>query len=318
MDLAKVDLNLLVVLGALAEQRSVTRAAQALGLSQPALSAALARLRRLLDDPLFVRSGAEMKPTPRAQALAGPVQRLLDSVRNEILPAPAFAPDQTERSFTLITPDIGEVQFLPRLLRRLMQTAPRAQLRAIAQPSETAAQTLASGDADVALGYFPDLHRAGFFQQKLFDSPQACLLRQDHPLADRPLTQAAFLAASHAVVRPGGRASVFEAHLLTQGLQRRVVVELSHYMTLLPMLESSDLIACVPLDLAQVCAAHGRLRVLALPFQAPVVAVFQTWHECVHKDPAHIWLRQLVYETFRSDAKLAAPQTKPRLRAPAS
>ena len=318
MDLAKVDLNLLVVLGAMAEQRSVTRAAQALGLSQPALSAALARLRRLLDDPLFVRSGAEMKPTPRAQALAGPVQRLLDSVRNDILSAPAFVPAQTERIFTLITPDIGEVQFLPRLLEQLTCAAPRAHLRAIAQSSDAAAQTLASGDADLALGYFPDLQRAGFFQQKLFDSPQVCLLRHDHPLADLPLTQAAFLAAAHAVVRPGGRASLFEAFLATQGLQRRVALELSHYMSLLPVLESSDLIACVPLDLAQVCAAHGRLRVLALPLPAPVVAVFQTWHERVHKDPAHVWLRQLVYDTFSSDVKLQAPQTNPRLRTPAS
>ena len=259
-----------------------------------------------------------MKPTPRAQALAGPVQRLLDSVRNEILPAPAFVPAQTDRSFTLITPDIGEVQCLPRLLQQLACAAPRAQLRAIAQPSDAAAQTLASGDADLALGYFPDLHRAGFFQQKLFDSPQACLLRDDHPLADRPLTMASFLAASHAVVRPGGRASLFEAFLATQGPQRRVALELSHSMSLLPVLESSDLIACVPLDLAQVCAAHGRLRVLALPMSAPAVAVFQTWHERVQRDPAHVWLRQLVYETFRSDAKLAAPQTKPRLRAPAS
>ena len=165
MDMKSVDLNLLVVFDAMVEHRSVTRAGHAIGLSQPAMSAAVSRLRALFDDPLFVRTGAEMKPTPRALELAAPVRRVIDTVRVDILQRSTFSPSTTDRTFTVITPDIGEINFLPGLLERFTGEAPQARLRAVSLPRDAAAAALEAGEADLALGYFPDLHKTGFFQK---------------------------------------------------------------------------------------------------------------------------------------------------------
>jgi DNA-binding transcriptional LysR family regulator len=289
-----VDLNLLVVFAAMVEHRSVTRAGEAIGLSQPAMSAAVARLRALFDDALFVRSGAEMKPTPRALEVAEPVRRVIETVRTDILQRAQFDPATTERTFTLLTPDIGEINFMPRLLERLGAVAPHASLRALARPRPAAAEGLESGEADLAVGYFPDLHRAGFFQQKLFDNPHVCIVRAGHPTIGKRLTLKAYLAASHAVVRPDGREHVFEQFMQQRGLRRRVLVELSHFMSLLPVIERSDLVATVPRDLAEVCRRYADLRIIEPPVKAPVVAVHQFWHLRFHKDPANVWLRDLV------------------------
>ena len=134
MDIRNVDLNLLVVFDALSRQRSVGRAGETLGLSQPATSAALARLRLIFDDALFVRAGTQMKPTPRALELGPVVHRVVETINHEILQQARFDPARAERSFTLLTPDIGEVAFLPGVLRRLRHEAPLVRLRAIAKP----------------------------------------------------------------------------------------------------------------------------------------------------------------------------------------
>jgi len=298
MDLRAIDLNLLVVFAAMLEHRSVTRAGEAVGLSQPAMSAAVARLRTLFGDALFVRSGAEMKPTPRALEVAEPVRRVIETVRTDILQRSPFDPATAERTFTIITPDIGEINFVPQLLTRFAEVAPHASLRALAKPRPAAAEGLESGEAELAVGYFPDLHRAGFFQQKLFDNPHVCIVRAGHPTIGKRLTLKAYLAASHAVVRPDGREHVFEQFIQQRGLRRRVLVELSHFMSLLPVLENSDMIATVPRDLADVCRRYADLRIIEPPIKSPVIAVHQFWHLRFHKDPANAWLRNVVRSLF--------------------
>lgn len=298
MDLRGIDLNLLVVLDALADQRSVTRAAEALGLSQPATSAALARLRKLFDDPLFVKAGPEMRPTPRAAQLVAPVRQVLATVRGEILQARAFDAATAERSFTVITPDIGEVNFLPRLLAHLEHAAPGCDLRALSMPRHAAAEALESGRAELAVGYFPDLHKAGFFQQRLFRNEHVCIVRRGHPAIGATMTLKQFLAAGHAVVRPDGREHVFEQFLQAKGLQRRVRLEVAHFMSLLPIVSGSDLVATVPRDLAEVCARHGDIRLVETPMKSPVIEVHQFWHRRYHKDAAVEWLRGVVQGLF--------------------
>lgn len=298
MDIRSVDLNLLVVFDAMVEHRSVTRAGDAIGLSQPAMSAAVARLRGWFDDPLFVKTGAEMKPTPRALELAVPVRRVIETVKGEILQRSGFDPASTDRTFTIITPDIGEVNFLPRLLTRMSQEAPLAQLRTMAKSRPAAAEALESGEAELAIGYFPDLQKAGFFQQKLFDTSHVCIVRTGHPTVGERLTLKEYLALSHAVVRPEGREHVFEQFFEQRGLKRRVLLELSHFMSLLPVIESSDLIATVPRDLADVCRRYGTIRVVDTPIKSPVIAVHQFWHRRFHKDPANLWLRGMVHALF--------------------
>jgi DNA-binding transcriptional LysR family regulator len=176
MDIRSVDLNLLVIFDAMARHRSVNRTAEAVGLSQPATSAALARLRAVFDDALFVRAGAQMEPTPRALELAPAVHRVVETIQSEILQPAGFEPATPERSFTILTPDIGEVAFLPGVLRRLRQEAPHVRLqRARPCRATAAAQALESGEADLAVGFFPDLHKAGYFQQALFKTSYACI-----------------------------------------------------------------------------------------------------------------------------------------------
>ena len=294
MDIRSVDLNLLVVFDAMLEHRSVSRGAASLGLSQPAMSAALTRLRELFGDPLFVRIGSRMQPSPRASELASPVRRVIETVQGEILQKSAFDARATRRTFTLITPDIGEVTLLPKLLERLAILSPNARIRTVAMQRTAAAEALEAGRADLAVGFFPDLRKAGFFQQRLFRTDHACLVSRRHPRIKASMTSEQFFSAEHVVVRPGGRDSVFEQFLAERGLSRRVVVEVSHFMSLPPIIAGSRLIATVPRDLADIVAAQGRVRVVDTPMRSPAMDLLQYWHARVNKDPASLWLRGVI------------------------
>lgn len=300
MDMRALDMNLLVVFDALLRQRSVTRAAEALGLSQPATSAALARLRRYFDDPLFVKAGPEMQPTPRATQMAAAVRQVLDLVQDEVLQARRFEPASAERQFTLLMPDIGEINFLPRLLARLAVEAPHVRLRTRSMPRHAAALALDSGEVDLAIGYYPDLHRDGLFRQYLLHNDHVCIVRHDHPRIGSSLTLKQFLAAQHAVVRPDGRAHVFEQFLQTGGWTRPVQLEVSHFASLQAVIAGSDLVATVPQALAEAWARHGEIRIVPVPvpMKVPVVEVHQFWHGRMQKDAAHAWLRALVFALF--------------------
>jgi len=311
MDITDVDLNLLVAFAAMSEHQSVTRAAESVGLSQPAMSAAVGRLRVLFNDALFVKTAAGMQPTPRASELAEPVRRVVEAIKAEILPTSAFDPRKAGKQFAIVTPDIAEVHFLPQILAHFAEEAPHCSLRTLSMARHAAADALASGAAELAIGYLPDLQKAGFFLQKLFRNDYVCIVRSEHPDVGERLTMKTYLAASHAVVSPDGREHLLEQALQRRGLTRRVVVGLSHFMSLLPIIEGSDLIATVPRDLANVCARHGDIRIVEPPFKSPVVEVHQFWHRRFHQDAANIWLRALVHRLFGGSVRGASP---PRAR----
>ena len=298
MDIRALDLNLLVVFDAMVEHRNVTRAAEAIGLSQPAMSAAVGRLRTLFDDPLFVKTGAHMRPTPRAAQLAPSVRQVIVTIKGDILQAQTFNPSEAQRTFTIVAPDIAEIKLLPKLLACFAEQAPRANLRTLAMPRHAAAEVLESGEAELAVGYFPDLRKAGFYQQKLFSAGLACVVRRDHPTIGATLSLKQYLAASHALVRPEGREHVFDQALQQRGLKRRVVLEISHYMSLLPVIESTDLVATVPQDLAELFVSHAAVRMLPAPVTSPPVEVMQFWHSRFHKDPGNVWLRGVLHTLF--------------------
>ncbi len=298
MDVRGVDLNLLVAFAAMADHRSVTRAGQSIGLSQPAMSAALQRLRTLFDDPLFVRAGAGMAPTAKALDLAGPVRRVLDLVREEVLQRTGFDPARADRLFSLVTPDIGEIHFVPALIARLQAEAPNTRLRTVARDRSAAAEALESGAADLAVGYFPDLRRDGFFQQRLFDNRLVGIARAGHPEVGPGLGLADYLALPHAEVRPHGREHVLEQFLERRGLRRRVLVELSHFAGLLPVIEGTDLVAAVPSAFAARLCSYADIQQFELPIRTPPIPVHQSWHRRAHKDPANMWLRSLVHALF--------------------
>ena len=302
MDIRNVDLNLLVVFDAMARHCSVGRAGEALGLSQPATSAALARLRTLFDDALFVRAGTQMKPTPRALELAPAVHRVVETINADILRQASFDPARAERSFTILTPDIGEVAFLPGVLRRLRQEAPQVRLQATARSRFAAAESLESGEADLAVGFFPDLHKAGFFQQALFKTSYACVTCATSGPAVARMTQRQYLAARHVVVRPDGREHLLDRFLDDKGWRRHVTLELSHFMSLLSLLPGTDLVATVPEDIATVMERHIAIRRIALPFSVPEIDVQQFWHRRMQHDPANRWLRGVFFEVNRREA----------------
>ena len=298
MDIRSVDLNLLLVFDAMHRHRHVTRAGEDLGLSQPAMSAALGRLRTVLADPLFVRSGAEMRPTPRADSLRDTVRQVMQMIETRVLQPSDFDPLTSARSLTLLAPDIAEVNFLPRLLAHLATHAPGVSVKTLAMPRHAAAMALESGAAEMAIGYFPDLQKAGFFRQRLIRSSHVCLLRKDHPDIGSKISLKQFLQASHAVVKPDGREHVFEIFLKEKRIVRRVAVELSHFMSLLPIVESANLIATVPRDLAEFFVQHGQVRYVDTPIKSPVIDVHLFWHQQFAKDPAHTWLRKVIFELF--------------------
>ncbi|NML44020.1 LysR family transcriptional regulator [Ramlibacter sp. G-1-2-2] len=302
MDIREVDLNLLVVFDAMARHHSVNRTAEAIGLSQPATSAALARLRLLFDDALFVRAGAQMEPTPRALELAPAVRRVVEAIQSEILQPAGFEPATAQRSFTILTPDIGEVAFLPGVLRRLRQAAPHVKLLAVSKPRTAAATALENGEAELAVGFFPDLQKAGYFQQALFNTTYVCIACARNEAIGARLTLKQYLGAHHIVVRPDGREHFLDRFLEDKGWHRQVMLELSHFMSLLALLPGSDLVATVPQDIATVVGRHIPLKQIDLPFRPPQIQVQQYWHRRMQDDPANRWLRGLFYEVNRRDA----------------
>ena len=180
MDVAKFDLNLLRVFDALVEDRNLTRAGLRLGLSQPAMSHALGKLRRLTGDPLFVRIPVGMEPTDYALRITTRVREGLRLLTGALERDGTFDPLTSERTFQLLMSDLGELAYLPRLMQRLAQISPGVNIRVLQLPRESYAEAFVSGEADLAMGYLPML-RAGFYQTQLFTDSYVCLVRRDHP-----------------------------------------------------------------------------------------------------------------------------------------
>lgn len=297
----RLDLNLLYVLVALADHRSVSSAAAKLGKSQPGVSSALAKMRAFFADPLFVRSGNAMQPTPRAVELIEAARDVLERVGAGIAAAPAFDPQTSSRTVTLALSDVGEVVFLPSILKELRTKLPNALVRSVSLPAEDVPRSLESGEIDLAIGYFPDLERSNFFQQTLFSDTFASLIRSDHPLASRKLSIKQFLALEHAVVRAESRTEeVIERFLARKKLKRRVVLETPHFASAPIIVAQSDLIVTIPEPLARYfCSVSAAVRLVDLPFAAPRIPLKQFWHRKYHHDARSRWLRTLIYELFQ-------------------
>lgn len=303
MDLARLDLNLLLVFHHLLREKRVSAVATVLGMSQPAVSSALGRLRSSLGDSLFLRTQRGMEPTPYALQLAEPVATALDGLQQALNVRASFDPATSERSFTLAMTDVGEMYFLPVLMDALAGAAPGVTLNVVAVTSASLKDDMASGRTDLALGLLPQL-QAGFFQQALFRQPYVCLMREGHPLAHAEgLTLSDFAAASHVRVMAAGTghgridAAISET-LEQQGLQRRIRLTVPNYVALGDVLGHSDLIATVPQRFAQRVTSPFALTTRPLPLAVDGSAIHQFWHARLHKDPGHQWLRELVAQCF--------------------
>ena len=302
--LNKVDLNLLPIALALYDELNVSRAAQKLGMSQPAVSMALRKLRATFNDQLFVRAPNGITATPRAHALIEVARPLVTQLYEGMLAEDRFDPAATTRPFTFSLSDVGEMVFLPKLLERLRARAPDAPIRSVSAVPQEIAEGLESAEIDLAIGYFPDLRRQSFFQQRLFTHHFACLMRAKHPMRQPRLSLDAFLSMEHAVVRAEGRSQeIFERFLERSRIQRKIVLFTPHFLSLPMIIARSDLLTTVPHALAlYFVRLSPDLAVAQPPFAIAGFDLKQHWHRKYHHDARNRWLRQQVAELFNDES----------------
>jgi DNA-binding transcriptional LysR family regulator len=298
------DLNLLPVLVAIHEHGSVTAAAQHLGISQPAVSTALAKLRHQYGDPLFHRSGHGMKATVRMRALIQPLRDALVRMDDTFVSETAFNPRTTQRTFTFAMSDLGEMVFMPQILQRIRKLAPRAAVRSVAAGVPQIARGLENGEIDLAVGYFPDLREKSFVEKHLFFHHFVCLLRADHPVTASALTMAQFLKLEHAVVYGAGRTyEVFERHLRAKKIHRKVVLETPHFLSIPSVIARSDLVVTVPHAVGVFARdLHTNIRMVQPPLRTPKIDLKMHWHRNFQRDPKNKWLREVVASLFTDES----------------
>ncbi len=292
---ASLDLRLLAVFDAVLRKRSLTQAGDSLGFSQPLMSQSLGKLRQFFGDPLFVRTSEGMSPTPRARELAPRIASVLQLMQEAMESPEHFDPATSRRSFSFIATDFGAAFLLPRLLRRLHDTAPGVRVRAIGAPRHGVEDMLEAGEADLAIGSFA-ISRSPFYQRRLYASDYVCLVRSGHPQASVPLTADAYLNALHALVAPlpvGYEA--LERFLLDNIPSDRFAVTLPNFLTVLTTLPSSDALFTVSRRAGTEVARLVGASVLELPVRIPGFVVRQFWHERFHKEPASQWFRDLIH-----------------------
>ncbi|WP_437898239.1 LysR family transcriptional regulator [Sorangium sp. So ce124] len=292
--MALPDLNLLVTLDVLLTEGSVTGAARRLRLSPSAMSRALARLRETLGDPLLVRAGRGLVPTPRALELRERVSHLVQGVEAVLRPAEKLDLKRLARTFTLRTSEGFVESFGPALIERTGAQAPGVRLRFVAKPDKDSAP-LRSGAVDLETGVVDEDTSPELRTQALFRDRFIGVVRSDHPLSRAKITPASYAAGRHVVFsRRGVAKGRIDENLAALGLAREVVTIVGGFATAIALARATDLIATVPEHHTR--SLRDGLFSFALPFAAPEITVSLVWHPRLDADPAHRWLRDSVRE----------------------
>jgi DNA-binding transcriptional LysR family regulator len=325
VDLRAFDLNLLLSLDALLREESVTRAAKRMGVGQPAMSNALARLRDALGDPLLVRTGKGTALTDRARVLRASLPKLLFEIEGTLAPERAFDPSSHELTVRLRAADYAELTILAPLVGEIREVAPNVAVH-VRPPGAKPADELSSGDVDLVIGVLRDAP-ADMFRQVLFRDEFAVVAAHGHRLGARPRLEA-IANAPHVVVAPRGafKSTRIDELLAKEGLERRVLAVVPQFSGVGGLVEGSDLIAILPLRAAHAIARGRALDVLPSPFEVPPQEVVQAWHARTHRDPAHAWFRARVAAVaakVAADPKLlgmppVSQRAPPTSRGPAS
>jgi DNA-binding transcriptional LysR family regulator len=302
MRLDKIDLNLFRVLDCVYSERNLTRAAEVLHLTQPAISNALARLRSVLDDPLFVRTPGGMVPTPVVENIMPTVHEALQLLGKSVDELRRFDPGRAQRSYRFSMNDLGEALLVPPLLALLEREAPQSSVSSFYVARDDAAAELASGQLDLIIDA-PLIRGAQLCHLPLASQPYVCVMRHDHPLARGKLTMKRFLEATHIHVssRRRGRGQV-DLALEKLGHQRRTVLRVRHYLIAARIVEMSNHIWTVPLALAHQLSLTQK----PLPFAVDDLEWHLYWHKSADGDPANRWLRQKCIEVCSE--QLAQPR----------
>lgn len=293
MELGGLDLNLLVALDALLSERSVTRAAGRVGLSQPGMSNALARLRRLFGDPLLVRRGATMAPTPRAEALAEPVRAALELIRGALGERASFDPASERRTFRLSCSDYSVLMLVGPLVRALAREAPQVRVEVLPRIAD-AGRALAAGEIDLVVEPAEIMGEAGLQALRLWEDRWMCCVWAHNTRVKRRLSLQRYLELGHLVYSMGAAGqpvALPDRHLARLGLERRVEVSVESFLLAPFLLQGTDLVTLVPRRAESFLRRTGDIRILPSPVELPVLVEMLWWHPRVNADPAHAWLR---------------------------
>ncbi|MBO1256526.1 LysR family transcriptional regulator [Alteromonas sp. 5E99-2] len=306
MNIAKVDLNLLVYLDVLLREGSVTKAANQLGITQPAMSNGLKRLRDLFSDPILVRTSEGMTPTSRALELQPIIRDVLRKLESAVQPTLAFEPEHSSRTFRIMTSDYAESTLIIELIGKLSTLAPNITLDLIT-PSDVTFHDVEHGRVDMAINQFDELPLS-FHQKLLWNDSFSCVLSKTHPLVNK-FDLDSYLSAQHIWVSKTGygvgvgidpsevqKLGWVDAELIKLGRQRNIRVFTRHYYAALQLAKSQHLIATLPTKAALTITDDPNVIITPPPFDIPPIALKMAWSALLHHDPGHIWLRRLISE----------------------
>jgi DNA-binding transcriptional LysR family regulator len=301
---APVDLHQLQVFDALLRERSLTRAARVLNVSQPALSKTLARLRRYFQDPLFVRVSLRMEPTPKALALDAPVRAVLDGMRTLSAENVPFDPSTSNRRFSFCVVDAGVIRLLPPLLNLLCEEAPRIQVSAMQLDAQHLHSWLETGTVDFAMGSFPHLPKS-IRRQPLWIERYVSLVRKRHPRLGVAPSLKTFAAEKHVLVSTFGTG---HAHQLAERAveaaipAENIICRVPIFLAAAVVAKHTDAVATLPVSIANVLADDLNLALIAPPIKLPRIEISQYWHERFHREPGNVWIRKVFAKLFRKRA----------------
>jgi DNA-binding transcriptional LysR family regulator len=293
-----IDLNLLSVFQEVYRERQISSAARKLGLSQSAVSNALARLRRAFGDELFVRTASGMQPTPLATQMAEPIGAAMAQVALALNQRSRFDPATSRRRFVLAMTDVGEIYFMPALIERCRLLAPQVEISSVRAAALVLKEEMEGGRVDLAIGPFEDISEA-LYQRQLFRQPYVTMFRKGHPLGKGELTLARFVGADHVLV--DSHESPYErinALLGRAGIGPAVRFRVPHFTAVPYIVSTSDLVVTVPQKLAERAAAPFGLEWITPPLELPPLQTNVFWHRRYNQDPGNQWLRGLLAEVF--------------------
>lgn len=294
MRLSQIDLNLFIVFDAIYQQRNLTRAAEVLCITQPAVSNALGRLRNTLNDPLFVRTSQGMSPTPMSENIVGRVQEALQLLNTSVTEGEIFEPEQTDKVFRLSMNDLAEATILPNLLEHLETVAPNIGIECYQVARGDVERELAAGTLDLALDS-PLISGTQLCTKSLIKQRYACVVRRDHPLVGDSLTLDQYLALDHILVSSRRKGASYEDTALNKmGRQRRVRTRVQHYQVAPLLVERTDMALTMPMSMAK----KYDLKILEVPFSLPPLDWNLFWHKSADHDKANLWMRELLTHIY--------------------
>lgn len=301
---APLDLHHLQVFDILLRERSLTRAARVLDVSQPALSKTLARLRRYFQDPLFVRVSLRMEPTAKALALDAPVRAVLDGMRTLSAENVPFDPSTSSRRFSFCVVDAGVIKLLPPLLNLLREEAPHIQVSAMQLDAQHLDSWLETGVVDFAMGSFPHLPKS-IRRQPLWIERYVSVVRKKHPRLGTSPSLKTFAAEKHVLVSTFGTG---HAHQLAERAveaaipAENIICRVPIFIAAAVVAKHTDAVATLPLSIATVLADDLDLALIAPPIKLPRIEISQYWHERFHREPGNVWIRKVFAKLFRKRA----------------